>query len=264
MRKIVFFVLGVFVLISCKSKKSTTHDAHSKSDFEKVNTFKKFKKIQDNIKQDFTSVVLESDVDYTGPGMKQKVHAEIRLLRDQKIHITVRYFGIIMAKAILTPEEVSCYEKLGSTYYQGDYSSISEWMGIPLDFFKIQNIILGNTIEKISEENYSFEQLTDKIRMTQKESMAINHIFEFNLSDMLLKEQQFVQSVWKREMIVSYDDREYIMDSVTVLLPKKIKIVATQDTQAYQICLQHNSIELNKEISYAFKVPDGYKKIDLK
>lgn len=257
-------LLCLVILASCKSKKTAIDVVASKRDFEKVNSFKKFKKIQEQIKQDFTSVILESDVNYSAGGMRQKAHAEIRLLRDQKIHITVRYFGITMAKAILTPNAVNYYEKLGGSYYQGDYTAISNWMGVPLDFYTIQNIVLGKTIEDFSDETYDFERLSNKFRITEKESLAINHIFEFNISDMLLREQRFFQKTEDREMIVSYDERIYTMDSVSVLLPKKIDILASQKAKAYRIGLYHNSIKLNKKTSYAYKVPNGYKRLEIK
>jgi hypothetical protein len=48
-----------------------------------------------------------------------------------------------MAKASITPTSVSYYEKIKGTYFEGDFSALSQWLGTDLDFNKIQNMLLG-------------------------------------------------------------------------------------------------------------------------
>jgi hypothetical protein len=49
-----------------------------------------------------------------------------------------------MAKASITPTSVSYYEKIKGTYFEGDFSALSQWLGTDLDYNKIQNMLLGS------------------------------------------------------------------------------------------------------------------------
>jgi hypothetical protein len=47
-----------------------------------------------------------------------------------------------MAKASITPTSVSYY----GTYFEGDFSALSQWLGTDLDYNKIQNMLLGEPL----------------------------------------------------------------------------------------------------------------------
>jgi hypothetical protein len=47
-----------------------------------------------------------------------------------------------MAKASITPTSVSYY----GTYFEGDFSALSQWLGTDLDYNKIQNMLLGEAL----------------------------------------------------------------------------------------------------------------------
>jgi hypothetical protein len=47
-----------------------------------------------------------------------------------------------MAKASITPTSVSYYEKIKGTYFEGDFSALSQWLGTDLDYYmEIERII---------------------------------------------------------------------------------------------------------------------------
>ena len=46
-----------------------------------------------------------------------------------------------MAKALITPTKVSYYEKINNTYFEGDFSLLSNWLGTDLDFQKSSKFI---------------------------------------------------------------------------------------------------------------------------
>ena len=43
--------------------------------------------------------------------------------------LTLKFFGIPMAKALITPTRVSYYEKINNTYFDGDYSILTKMIG---------------------------------------------------------------------------------------------------------------------------------------
>ncbi len=258
------WILICVVFTSCKTKKTGVIDTLSQKEINNVTNIKKFVKYQEGITQNFQTFYINSDVQYSGNGMSQKIHAEIAMEKDKFIFITIRFFGIVMAKALITPNQVRYYEKLGKNYYDGDFQSLSNWMGIPLDFSKIQNVILGDPISKITEATYVFEKTDSKIKLTEKDNLTINHIFEFNLSDLLLAQQAINQVQEERQMIVRYADRNKVSDSVHVILPSILSIETIQPDQKHQIDLKHASVKVNTTVNYTYTVPNGYERIYIK
>jgi hypothetical protein len=59
-----------------------------------------------------------------------------------------------MAKASITPTSVSYYEKIKGTYFEGDFSALSQWLGTDLDYNKIQNMLLGEPLDDLSKGKY--------------------------------------------------------------------------------------------------------------
>jgi hypothetical protein len=55
-----------------------------------------------------------------------------------------------MAKASITPTSVSYYEKIKGTYFEGDFSALSQWLGTE-DYNKIQNMLLGEPLDDLSK-----------------------------------------------------------------------------------------------------------------
>lgn len=88
--------------------------------------------------------------------------------------VSIRFLGITMAKALITPKEVKYYEKINGTYFEGDYASLSEWLGTDLDFNKIQNMLLGQPIDDLTQQKYlsevtdSFYKLNATVNKTEK------------------------------------------------------------------------------------------------
>jgi hypothetical protein len=48
---------------------------------------------------------------------------------------------------------VSYYEKIKGTYFEGDFSALSQWLGTDLDYNKIQNM-LGEPLDDLSKGKY--------------------------------------------------------------------------------------------------------------
>jgi hypothetical protein len=38
------------------------------------------------------------------------------------------------------------HEKINNSYFEGDFSSLSQWLGTDLDYSKIQNLLLGQAM----------------------------------------------------------------------------------------------------------------------
>jgi hypothetical protein len=45
-------------------------------------------------------------------------------------------------------------KKIKGTYFEGDFSALSQWLGTDLDYNKIQNMLLGEPLDDLSKGKY--------------------------------------------------------------------------------------------------------------
>src|SRR5690606_19315488 len=110
------------------------------------------------------------------------------------IWLSAQLLGIPLAKALITRDRVSYFEKIGGTYFDGDYSLISQWLGTPLDFDKLQNLLLGQTIYDLREDRYMLTESTRGYQLVpSNEAEAIKKMFLLDPQNFKATAQQLSQ-----------------------------------------------------------------------
>jgi hypothetical protein len=255
-----FICIGISsTLISCKAKAKVIDVNNTKSST-KITSDKIIKNHYDNI-SDFNTLYIKSNVKYNDDKMSQNVTAEIKIKKDEQILISIRFLGITMAKASITPTVVSYYEKMGSTYFEGDFSSLSQWLGTDLDFMKVQNLLIGQAVEDLTKKNYQDSLIDQSYRLEEISKEDIKKYFFFDEQKFLLNKQEIVQDSQNRKVGISYSDYKLYN---TILFPSKIDILAEQEKGKTEIVIEHNSMTLNETLSFPYSVPSGYKRILIK
>lgn len=256
MKRFLAIALLVF-LTSCKSKAVAVETV-------KVPTRVKASTIIENYynnKIDFSTLYIKSNVQYADDKQTQNVTAEIRIKKDEQILVSVRFLGITMAKASITPTSVSYYEKMGGRYFEGDFSTLSEWLGTDLDFDKIQNMLLGRAIDDLEKGKYT-ESFTDQVyRLDDASTTDFKKSFYFDANTFLLNKQEISQTAKGRMIQMAYSDNAVYKE---ITLPSKVSINAIQEKGKTQINFDYNTITVNEELSFPYSVPNGYKRIIIK
>ena len=119
MKRFLAIIMLVF-LISCKSKSVTVPTNNSTLPPTALKTKTIIESYNSN-KIDFSTLYIKSNVQYADDKQSQNVTAEIKIKKDEQILVSVRFLGITMAKASITPTSVSYYEKIGGKYFEGDF-----------------------------------------------------------------------------------------------------------------------------------------------
>ena len=141
MRKGLFILMIVF-LGSCKPKQVFVDTKTPTAVVKDSNAITSGKIIQNHYsnKIGFSTLYIRASAKYKHEDDSQSVSAEIKIKKDEKILVSIRFLGITMAKALITPTEVKYYEKIGGTYFEGNYEALSQWLGTDLYFIEIQKI----------------------------------------------------------------------------------------------------------------------------
>lgn len=255
MRRILPFLL-VLALFSCKSKQKVIASEPVAN-----TTNATISNIIENhyaIKRDFRTAYIKANIDYADEKQSLSLSADIRIKKDEIILVSVKMIGITMAKAIITPTQVRYYEKIGGKFFEGDYKTLSNWLGTDLDFQKVQNMLLGQAIDDLSKGNYllSVEDGSPKLEEVIKENF--NKSYVFDIHSFGLKRQEIIQKTPERKMIVNYSNYNLYPECV---LPGELLIFANQDNKTTNITIEYKNATFNEDLTFPYSVPSGYEQI---
>ncbi len=252
MKKYLGLLLVVF-LVSCKAKSAVT----SSNATDKITTDKIIENHYNN-KKDFSTLYIKSSAKYKDEKQTQSVTAEIRIKKNETILVSIRFLGITMAKALITPDKVQYYEKIGGKYFDGNYEALSKFLGTDLDFYKVQNLFVGQALDDLKKDKYKnsiedkwykLENILDK---NNKKS------FYFDSEKFLIQKEVISQTEQQRMLQVIYPSfKQYSQAN----LPESIQIEAVQEKGKTNINLDYNSVSFDEELSFPYNVPDGYERI---
>jgi hypothetical protein len=258
MNKLFTFVILVAVLASCKTKKTAVEQTVVKE----VVVDNKSKEIIEKHYQNtlnFQTISIRTSADYEDQKQAISIAADIRIKKDEIIWINLKFFGIPMAKALITPTRVSYYEKANATYFDGDYSLLTKMLGTDLDFQKVQNLLLGRPIDDLTKEVFIAEIATNLMQLKSKKQVDIEKIFRFETGNYLLKEQFINQISKNRNVLVTYPS---FTNQDNIFMPTGVSIIANQQNQV-KINVAYKKITFNESLSYPYSIPDGYSQIKI-
>ena len=261
MKKAALVVVLTVFMISCKSKAVIV--AASNEPVAPAN-YLSAKKIIENYytnKNEFSTLYIKSSARYADDKQTQNVTAEIRIKKDEQILISIRFLGITMAKALITPTMVSYYEKINGNYFEGDFSSLSQWLGTDLDYNKIQNMLLGQAIDDLTKGKYIESLLEHTYRLDDTSNINTKKSFFLDADKFLVQKQEITQTAEERMIKVAYADNKVYNEGI---LPSSVLINTFQKKGNTEINLEYNSVTFNQELSFPYSVPNWYKRIIIK
>ena len=139
---------------------------------------------------------------------------------------------------------------------------LSEFVGAELDFVKVQNILLGEALYSLNHNEYDASIYEKSYLLQPKNQLELFEIFYLlNPSHFKMDSQQFAQPLENRILQIDYKDYQEV-DRQTI--PQNIKIIAVESFDETIIDLEYKSVALNNKISFPFRIPSGYKEIDIR
>ena len=261
MKKIAIVVVLALFMVSCKSKAIAVAASNAPTTEASKMTSKKIIENYYNNKNQFSTLYIKSSARYADNKQTQSVTAEIRIKKDEQILVSIRFLGITMAKALITPKSVNYYEKINGSYFEGDFSSLSQWLGTDLDYNKIQNMLLGQAIDDLTKGKYLESLLEQTYRLDDVSNTNTRKSFFLDADKFLVQKQEITQTAEERMIKVAYADNKVYNEAT---LPTSVLINTFQKKGNTEINLDYNTVTFNEELSFPYSVPNGYKRIIIK
>jgi len=207
----------------------------------------------------FTTLKASLKVNLKTAEKEETVEANVRLLKDQKIWISISKFGYTGAKILITPETVQYYNKQDKVYFDGDFSLLSNWLGTDLSFQQLQAVLLGETMFPLDATQYKREILDNGyLLIPKKQEPLIEHFITINPSNFKIKVQEIAQPKLIRILNIDYNSYQNVSQQ---LLPLLINLSLVDKTSETQVAITYKNISLNQELRYPFNIPTNYKEI---
>jgi len=262
--KIVFVLLAIITLASCRSTKNIQTAITKKDTVESVAT-PKIDTTQlinnalltlKNNRIDYKTFSAKVDVDYRGGDDKHyDVNANLRMHKDSLIWISVNaVFGIEAMRLLINKDSVFLLDKLNKTYLTRSIDYLQEVSGLPLTLATLQDILVGNPVFIDSVVSYSNDNSTISllsIGKTFKNLITING--EKNvLVHSKLDDLDITRS---RTADLNYDDYE---NKKGKSFSSKRRITVAEKNKL-DISLNFKQYEFDDEQSFPFSIPKNYK-----
>ena len=262
--KIIFILLAIIALASCRSTKKMQTAITKKDTVESV-TAPKIDSAQlinnalltlRNNRIDYQTFSAKVDVDYRGGDDKHyDVNANLRMHKDSLIWVSVNaVFGIEAMRLLIKRDSVFLLDKLNKTYSIRSIDYLREVSGLPLTLSNLQDILAGNPVFIDSVVSYSNDNSTISllsIGQTFKNLLTING--EKNvLVHSKLDDLDITRS---RTADLNYDDYE---NKKGKSFSSKRRITVAEKNKL-DISLHFKQYDFDDELSFPFSIPKNYK-----
>ncbi|RZN84546.1 MAG: DUF4292 domain-containing protein [Winogradskyella sp.] len=252
--KIVLIVLMIG-LTSCKSSKAIISSGVASSKLSAKQVIREHSKSDIN----FKTLQAKAKIDITQGEKKQGATFNLRIKKDEVIWLSA---PLGLARMMITPKKVQFYNKTDNTYFDGDYALLSDFVGFELDFLKVQNILMGQAIYDLKIQAHEVDiQDNSYVLQPKKQDVLLELFYLMNASHFKLNSLQMAQQVKRRILQVDYKSYQDVDKNV---IPKEIKVIAVEDTEEALIDMEIKSVSLNGDVRFPFRIPSGYKEIELK
>lgn len=256
MERTVYIGMVILLLTACKSKMVTGSASNMNLSAKKV-----IKNYQTN-QFDKNTINAKLRLKYSGKNSLPNVSASLRVEKDKAIWISVSKLGFQVAKILITPDEVSYYEKINRTYFTGTFADLSNWLGADLDFAKVQNLLVGEALYDLKKEKFDIRAINKNYLLTPINPHPLYAIlFYINPVNFKVTSQQINEKSDHKSLVINYNDYQTIDNQI---FPKIIAIIADDNKYVTKIEVTYKSVEFDKKLSFPFEIPKNYEQVALK
>jgi hypothetical protein len=252
-KKLIYILLAVLVF-SCGAVKKIGEEPLRDSKMKA----KQILKAHQRQKADFSTLQARLKVELT-EGNKSQTHTlTLRMERGKTIWVNA-FLNMVRLK--ITPEKVQMYNKLDRTFFDGDYEIINDFLGIELNFSNLENALLGDALFNPKTNALKSEpSQTSYVLAPKNANELLQVLYCINPGSFKLEGQSVYQPLENRSLDVNYQSFQAIDAQ---LFPKSITIKVIENQKETSLKLNLKSVILNQPLRFPFKMPSGYKPIDL-
>lgn len=202
----------------------------------------------------------KAKLDYQSDDFSISATALIRMKKDSAIWVVGKKFGIEGIRALITPDSVYILNRLNKTYQIEGISFLQKQFSLPLDFYDLQNILLGNAV-LLPEPSQLHSQIDSSrylLQLKDEKGAVKSYTFDgkhFYLLEMIIKEREK-----RRHAYLAFEDHQALNDNHYFSYFRALQF-RSPETGNISIDLKFTKVEFNRPKRLSFEIPAHYSKI---
>jgi len=158
-----FYGFAIIILaLSLSSCKTTREISTVKA--KPISTNKLLKNVEQNAFNYDNFSVKRINCQFSSKKSKATFKISLKAIKDDRILVSIKKLNIPVGRVLLTPDSVKYVNYIERNYFIDDYSYLSDFLNIDLDFASIQSIISNNAFSyRNDEKNKDFKTFESSI-----------------------------------------------------------------------------------------------------
>ncbi len=231
------------LLTGCASRKTTVISASKLIDTLKLNVLAKIQAQQ--IHFSTLNIKGKSSINLSNNNFDANIN--LRIQKDKLIWASVSAFGIEAARTLIKPDSVFILNKIQNEYIANDFTYLSKLIDAPVDFYLLQNLLIGNVPPILLDSNTVLNNDSTHIQLTNTLHQIVTYQAQFDtnckiqsltINDKLNNKNLYIHYIYK--------------DSD---LPYRIEFTFEYQQQKSTVKIDYTKIITDKEIEVPFKIP---------
>lgn len=280
MRKLAYILLLVCLFTSCHSSKKAVTVNNSK-DVGMISLYDSITHHYGN----FSTVSLKFSIDSKElKSLPIQLKGSMRIKRDSAIWISVTpTLNLEVLRCMITQDSVKFYSKLQHTQYATDLKSLSQQIGVEVDFATVQAVLLDElfisqqgkidtldlfkSMEINQKEKKVKFQTHSKKEYKKVDTVSLLQIWQFSTENLRISQVEIIEenaAVFdndKMKIKLNYDD---FNDFGSVSFPTKLSLKAKMPNKKMHLEMFYSKILFDGDLSFPFNPSSKYKKMELK
>lgn len=277
-----FLMLAIFAATSCKTPSEIT-----RVEVRPISTNKLLKRIENNAFNYEYLTIKRINCNFSSSQSKAAFKINLKARKDDCILVSISKLNIPVGRVLLTPDSVKYVNYIDRNYFIDDYSYLSSFLHIDLDFSTIQSIISNNafsyrndpknkdyrTFESFIEDNLYVLQ-SEKSRkinkMEEKENKAERWLKRFDDQALIMQKMFFDPKSFtlnrltisdktnNRNMNLLFDDFTEVKNKA---YPGSIEMKFHSPEEEIEMKIRMSGFSTEKITSFSIKIPQKYELI---
>lgn len=279
------WILILIVAASCRGPKELAI-----GEAKPMSTNKLLKRIEQNAFDYEYLTIRKINCQFSSSQSKSSFRIRLKAKRDEKILVSISKINIPVGRVLLTPDSVIYVNYIDHNYFYDDYSFISDFLNMDVDFKTIQSIISNNafsyrndprddykTFDSYvenghyvlqSEKNRKIYKLDDskpqkierRLRRLDDEALILQRMF-FEPRNFSLTRLDIQDKTNNRNILMNFNDftkvegKEY---------PGEIEMEFLSNVEQIEMKIRMSGFSTDEISSFSVKIPEKYEEIQVK
>ncbi len=200
----------------------------------------------------------KAKVSFNDGYMSQSAVANIKMIVDSLVWVSVRKFGFEVARAKITQDSVYFVDRFNRQYAIEDLSFLSKMYGLPANLETLQAVLLGNPVF-FSTSPMQLDQ--DESYYKLSSNNQIKSTYWINRLNRELSRIDFQQPENKQQIEINLTDYKPLPDSQLFSYIRKMN-VNSPSTGVVKLELEFTDVLMDQPKSIRFEIPNNYSKIE--